>query len=156
MPALGPESFQVRRTQLNMGHALQALHESPALSPATTRRCPSSERDPARLSLAAETFAGHRQRQIDTGLFQEALATDTRALAAFEQAFGPEQDQVGSVRLNLGEIELELGKLKEADEDLHRAIAVWEKVNGPDDFQIGIALTDLGKIEQRQGARRRP
>jgi eukaryotic-like serine/threonine-protein kinase len=151
VPALGPEHLQVGRTHLTMGHALQALHETPRALASYHAALAIFERDPARLALTAEALQGIANAQIDGGLFQEALATDTRALAAFEQAFGPEQDQVGAVRLSLGEIELELGKLKEADEDLHRAVAVWEKVNGPDDFQIGIALTDLGKLEQRQG-----
>jgi eukaryotic-like serine/threonine-protein kinase len=149
--ALAPDHIHIGRSQLGIGHALRALHEGERALIAYHEALTIFDRDRRMLALSAETLQGIANVQIDAGLLNDALATDVKALADYQEAFGPEQDQVAATLSSMGEILAELGRLKEASEHFTRAMAMWEKVNGADDFQIGIALTGLGNAQQRMG-----
>ncbi len=149
--ALGPDHVDVGRTQMGLGHALQALHENAKALAAYHEARRIFERDRSMLPLAAETLQGIANAEADTGLLDAAFATNSQALHAFEEVFGPEQDQVAAILCSMGDNLEALDRLKEASAYFTRAEVMWEKVNGPDDFQIGVALTGLGHVEERQG-----
>jgi tetratricopeptide (TPR) repeat protein len=149
--AVGPDHINVGRTQMGLGHALQALHDNARALVAYHEALRIFERDRSMLPLTAETLQGIANAQSDTGLLDEAFATNSKALLAFQEVFGPDQDQVAGILCSMGENLEALDRLKEASEYFTRARVMWEKVDGPDDFQIGIALTGLGHVEQRQG-----
>jgi serine/threonine protein kinase/tetratricopeptide (TPR) repeat protein len=84
--------------------------------------------------------------QARHGRVEEALANEHRAVAAKEQALGPDDPDVGISVGNLAVYLDDLGRLAEAIEVARRAVEIVERGVGPDHPRAGIGLSNLAEF----------
>jgi tetratricopeptide (TPR) repeat protein len=81
----------------------------------------------------------------------ESEAIYRRALAIFEQTFGPEHYEVASNLHNLAAVLFARGDLDQAEELYRRALAIKEKLLGGDSPDAALTLNNLGALLTRTG-----
>jgi Tfp pilus assembly protein PilF len=82
---------------------------------------------------------------------KSARATQQRALAIKEAAYGPDHPEVAATLTNLGIVQRELGDLADARATQQRALAIFEAAYGPDHPEAAITLTNLGNVQRELG-----
>jgi serine/threonine-protein kinase len=85
------------------------------------------------------------------GHYDEARATDERALALGEKVLGPDHLDVASTLNNLGVVFTEMGDPVRAKGVVERALAIRERALGPDHPQVGTTLINLGRALSATG-----
>jgi tetratricopeptide (TPR) repeat protein len=85
--------------------------------------------------------------------YDESEATYRRALAIFEQIFGPEHYEVASNLHNLAAVLGARGDLDQAEKLYRRALAIKKKLLGEDSPDAALTLNNLGALLTRAGRR---
>jgi len=83
--------------------------------------------------------------------YDESEAIYRRALAIFEQTFGPEHYEVASNLHNLAAVLCARGDLDQAEKLYWRALAIKEKLLGADSPDAALTLNNLGALLTRAG-----
>ena len=83
--------------------------------------------------------------------YDEGEAIYRRALAIFEQSFGPEHYEVASNLHNLAAVLCARGDLDQAEKLYRRALAIKEKLLGEDSPDAALTLNNLGALLTRAG-----
>jgi tetratricopeptide (TPR) repeat protein len=83
--------------------------------------------------------------------YDESEAIYRRALAIFEQTFGPEHYEVTSNLHNLAAVLCARGDLDQAEKLYRRALAIKEKLLGEDSPDAALTLNNLGALLTRAG-----
>ena len=87
--------------------------------------------------------------------YDESEAIYRRALAIFEQTFGPEHYEVASNLHNLAAVLCARGDLDEAEKLYRRALAIKEKLLGAESPDVALTLNNLGALLGQSGSTRR-
>jgi tetratricopeptide (TPR) repeat protein len=83
--------------------------------------------------------------------YDESEAIYRRALAIFEQTFGPEHYEVASNLHNLAAVLCARGDLDQAEKLYRRALGIKEKLLGEDSPDAALTLNNLGALLTRAG-----
>ncbi len=76
-----------------------------------------------------------------------------RALAVFEDCYGPGHFEVAMTCANLAVLAGDQGQFRAAEALGRRSLAILETVLGPDDAEVGLTLLNLGTAVAGQGRR---
>ena len=145
--AHGEESLASGTVYHNIGGILHArgdfaAAEEPARKAWEISRRLCGEDDPQTL-LDAAAYAG-----VLDGLerYDESEPIYRRALAVFEQAYGPEHYEVAATLHNLAAVQATLGQPEAAEHHYRRALAIKEKLLGGESPDIALTRNNLGKL----------
>jgi tetratricopeptide (TPR) repeat protein len=124
-----------------------AVAEDPARKAWEISRELLGEDDP-RTNLDAAAYAG-----VLDGLerFDESEPIYRRALAVFEQAYGPEHYEVAATLHNLAAVLTAQGQPEAAENHYRRALAIKEKLLGAENPDVALTHNNLGKLLTAQG-----
>ena len=143
----GDESLASATVYHNIGGILHAggnfaAAEEPARKAWEISRRMLGEADP-RTMLDAAAYAG-----VLDGLerYDESEPIYRRALAIFEQGYGPEHYEIAATLHNLAAVLAATGRPAEAENSYRRALAIKEKLLGPDNPDVALTRNNLGKL----------
>jgi tetratricopeptide (TPR) repeat protein len=80
------------------------------------------------------------------GRYDKCEAIYRRALAVFEQSFGPIHYEVAATLHNLGAVLVAQGKYKEAEDNYRRALAIKEKLLDANSPDVALTRSNLGSL----------
>jgi tetratricopeptide (TPR) repeat protein len=83
--------------------------------------------------------------------YRQALATQQRALAIKEAAYGPDHLEVARTLTRLGNVQQQLGEFPAARDTQQRALAIKEAAYGPDHPEVAVTLGNLGIVQHMLG-----
>ncbi len=96
------------------------------------------------------TGTNSSEQHVPVDLVQ-AEQTQTRALAAMEDAVGPNHPDTAAILTNLGTIQARLGRLDDAEQTQTRALTIKETALGPNHPDTAISLTNLASVRAQLG-----
>ena len=85
------------------------------------------------------------------GQTANAITAATKALAAVEQAFGPDHERVAQVLNDLGHLQQLQSEFGEAEKLHQRALTIRERIFNSDGPAVAQSLNNLGKAYHSQG-----
>jgi CHAT domain-containing protein/Tfp pilus assembly protein PilF len=90
-------------------------------------------------------------RLYQAGKYAQAAKVARQLLALREQTLGPGHAAVGTVLINLAEIDLAQGRPAQAEPLFKRGLAIWEKALGPGHADVAKTLNSLAVLYRDQG-----
>ncbi|MGC2323563.1 MAG: tetratricopeptide repeat protein [Terriglobales bacterium] len=148
----GEESQAAATVYHNIGGILHARGDLAAAEEPARKAWEVSQRlfgeaDP-RTMVDATAYAG-----VLDGLerYDESEPIYRRALAVFEQAYGPEHYEVAATLHNLAALLAAHGLHRDAEEHYRRALAIKERLLGADNTDLAITLNNLGRLLSETG-----
>jgi tetratricopeptide (TPR) repeat protein len=105
----------------------------------------------ASVSAQTEEYAGHYllyEQAVEAGDLESAVVHARRAYLAAARERGPDDRYTGVLAYNLGVVNLELGRFRDAAVSLARALEIYEKAYGKSDEHLVAPLTKLAAAHQ--------
>src|SRR5947199_10486998 len=89
---------------------------------------------------------GMRSRQSSTASVGTSEAIYRRALAVFEECFGPVHYEVAATLHNLAAVLVTKRNYQEAEENYRRALSIKERLLGADSPDVALTCSNLGSL----------
>ena len=145
--AQGDECLSACTIYHNMGGILFSKGDFAAAKPYGERAWELSQRllgetDPRTMADAA----AYAEILDGLGRYCESEAIYRRALAVFEESFGPVHYEVAATLHNLGAVLVAQGNYKEAEENYRRALSIKERLLGADSPYVALTCSNLGSL----------
>ncbi len=143
----GEESLECATIYHNIGGILHARGDCAAAEAPARKAWDISRRllgeEDARSMIDAVAYAG----VLDgLGRFEESVSIYSRALRIFEDAFGPDHEEVAAVLHNLAACRAARGGHEEAEASYRRALAIHEQALGADSPSVALTCNNLGRL----------